>query len=67
MATRKQLIAVGAGVAVVGILSYLGYKVVKQFGDMTLDDFTGENVHGLYDYGSQDLKCQKGDGGSTKS
>jgi hypothetical protein len=67
MATRKQLIAVGAGVAVVGILSYLGYKVVRQFGDMTLDDFMGENVHGLYDYGSQDLKCQKGDGCSTKS
>jgi hypothetical protein len=52
---------------VVGILSYLGYKVVKQFGDMTLDDFMGENVYGLYDYGSQDLKCQKGNGGSTKS
>jgi hypothetical protein len=67
MATRKQLIAVGAGVAVVGILSYLGYKVVKQFSDMTLDDFMGENVYGLYDYGSQDLKCQKGDGRSTKS
>jgi hypothetical protein len=64
MATRKQLITVGAGVAVVGILSYLGYKIVKQIGDIDLDDFMEENIYDFYDYGSQDLKRQKGNGGS---
>jgi hypothetical protein len=64
MATRKQLITVGAGVAVVGILSYLGYKIVKQIGDIDLDDFMEENIYDFYDYRSQDLKRQKGNGGS---
>ena len=66
MATRKQLIIAGTGIAVVGIVSYLGYKMVKQFSDMTLDDFMGENVDDLYNYRSQDLECQKGDGSRTK-
>jgi len=67
MATRKQLIAAGAGVAVVGILSYLGYRVVKQINDITFDDFLGENVDDLYNYRKPDFKGQKGPNGSAKS
>jgi hypothetical protein len=67
MATRKQLIAAGAGVAVVGILSYLGYRVVKQINDINFDDFLGENVDDLYNYRTPNLKGEKGPNGSTKS
>jgi hypothetical protein len=47
MATRKQLIAAGTGVAVVGILSYLGYRVFKQVNKFDFD-FVGENLHDEY-------------------
>jgi hypothetical protein len=67
MATRKQLISAGAGVAVVGILSYLGYRVVKQINDITFDDFLGENVYDIYGYRNENLKGPKGPSGSTKS
>jgi hypothetical protein len=66
MATRKQLIAAGAGVVVVGILSYLGYKVVKQINDINFDDFLGENVDDLYNYRTPDFKGEKGPDGSAK-
>ena len=67
MATRKQLIAAGAGVAVVGILSYLGYKVVKQINDINFDDFLGENVDDLYNYRTPNIKGAKGPNGGKES
>jgi len=67
MATRKQLISAGAGVAVVGILSYLGYRVVKQINDINFDDFLGENVDDLYNYRTPDIKGEKSPNSSTKS
>lgn len=67
MATRKQLISAGAGIAVVGILSYLGYRVVKQINDINFDDFMGENVYDIYGYGTENLKGEKGPNGSKES
>jgi hypothetical protein len=61
------LIAAGAGVAVVGILSYLGYRVVKQINDINFDDFLGENVDDLYNYRTPNLKGEKGPNGSKES
>jgi hypothetical protein len=63
---KKQLIAGAAGVAVVGILSYLGYQVFKQLNDMTFDDFVGENIDDEYHYGSKGYQGQEGNGGSKK-
>lgn len=64
---KKQLIAGAAGVAVVGILSYLGYRVFKQLNDMTFDDFIGENIDDEYYQRSAGWQGQKGDEGSPKS
>ena len=50
MATRKQLIAGTAGIAVVGILSYLGYKVFKELNTLDLDDIIWENIDDAYYY-----------------
>lgn len=41
---NKKIIASVTGIAVMGVLSYLGYRVLKQLNDI---DFMGEN---LYDY-----------------
>ena len=64
---KKQLIAGAAGVAVVGILSFLGYRVFKQLNDMTFDDFIGENIDDQYYGRSAGYQSQKGDEGSPKS
>ena len=67
MATQKQLIIAGSGVAVVGILSYLGYRVFKKLNDMTFDDFVGENIDDRYHYRNAGYQGQKGRSGSPKS
>jgi len=64
---KKQLIAGAAGVAVIGILSFLGYRVFKQLNDMTFDDFVGENIHDQYYGRSAGYQRQEGDEGSPKS
>jgi hypothetical protein len=63
---KKQLIAGATGVAVIGILSYLGYRVFKQLNDMTFDDFVGENINDEYYGRSTDYQSQKSDEGSSK-
>ena len=60
---KKQLIAGAAGVAVVGILSYLGYQVFKQLNDMTFDDFIGENIDDQYHYRTPHYQRQEGSDG----
>lgn len=47
---KKQLIAGTVGVAVVGILSYLGYKVFEEINALDLNDFMGENLDDEYFY-----------------
>jgi hypothetical protein len=47
---KKQLIAGTVGVAVIGILSYLGYKVLKEVNALDFDDFMGENISDEYFY-----------------
>ena len=64
---KKQLIAGATGLAVVGILSYLGYRVFKQLNDMTFDDFVGENIDDEYYQHSAGWQSQKGDEGGSKS
>jgi hypothetical protein len=63
---KKQLIAGATGVAVIGILSYLGYRVFKQLNDITFDDFVGENINDEYYGRSTDYQSQKSDEGSSK-
>jgi hypothetical protein len=63
---KKQLIAGATGVAVIGILSYLGYRVFKQLNDMTFDDFVGENINDEYYGRSTDYQSQKSDEGGSK-
>jgi hypothetical protein len=46
---NKKAIAGVVGVAVVGILSYLGYKVVKALDEVDID-FMGENINDDYLY-----------------
>ena len=64
---KKQLIAGAAGIAVVGILSFLGYRVFKQLNDITFDDFMGENIDDQYYQRSTRWQGQKGDEGCPKS
>lgn len=45
----KKVVASVAGVAVVGILSYLGYRVLKELNEFHVD-FIGENVDDDYHY-----------------
>lgn len=45
---KKQLIAGTVGVAVIGILSYLGYRVFKEVNALDFDDFIGENINDEY-------------------
>lgn len=47
---KKQLIAGTVSVAVIGILSYLGYKVLKEVNALDFDDFMGENISDEYFY-----------------
>jgi hypothetical protein len=63
---KKQLIAGATGVAVVGILSYLGYRVFKQLNDITFDNFMGENIDDEYHYRTADYQRQKGACGGSK-
>ena len=44
---NKKVIAGVAGIAVVGILSYLGYRVVKELNEFDID-FFGENIEDSY-------------------
>lgn len=44
---KKKVVAGAAGVAVVGILSYLGYRVVKELNALDID-FFGENIEESY-------------------
>jgi hypothetical protein len=48
MATRKQLIAGVASVAVVGIVSFLGYKLAKELNKFDIDDSIWENLDDIY-------------------
>lgn len=63
MATRKQLISGAAGIAVVGILSYLGYRVFKELNDFEID-FVGENLDDEYYPYPKGGQGQKGNGRS---
>jgi hypothetical protein len=63
---KKQLIAGATGLAVVGILSYLGYRLFKELNDMTFDDFIGENIDDEYHYRTTDYQCQQGTSESSK-
>lgn len=63
---NKKMIASVTGIAMVGVLSYLGYRVLKQLNDMTFDDFIGENLEGEYYYRSEGCPGPKGDEGSSK-
>ena len=63
---KKQLIAGAAGAAVLGILSYLGYRIFKELNDIALDDFVGENIDDRYYGRSAGCQSQKGDEGSPK-
>ena len=44
---KKKVVVGVASVAVVGILSYLGYRVVKELNDFEID-FFGENIEDSY-------------------
>lgn len=39
-----------AGVIIVGILSYLGYRVFKELNTLDLDDMIWENIDDIYYY-----------------
>ena len=44
---NKKVVAGVAGIAVVGILSYLGYRVVKEINKFDMN-FFGENIEESY-------------------
>ena len=44
---NKKVVAGVAGIAVVGILSYPGYRVVKELNELEID-FFGENIEDSY-------------------
>ena len=44
---NKKVVAGVAGIAVVGILSYLGYRVVKEINKFDMN-FFGENIEDSY-------------------
>jgi hypothetical protein len=46
---KKTAIASVTGVVVVGLLSYLGYRVLKEINEMHVD-FMGENIEDDYHY-----------------
>lgn len=47
---NKKVIAGGAAIAVVGILSYLGYKVVQEVSKMNFDDVDWGNLDDAFNY-----------------
>lgn len=47
---NKKLVTGVAGVAVVGILSYLGYRVFKEINTLELDDISWDNLDDVYHY-----------------
>ena len=47
---NKKIIASMASVAVVGILSYLGYRVVKDINTLDLGEIDWENIDDVYHY-----------------
>lgn len=53
MANKKII----ASVTVFGILSYLGYRVLKQINDIDFD-FMGENVYDYYDTSTSESSSQ---------
>ena len=56
---NKKIIASVTGVAVIGVLSYLGYRVLKQLNDIDFD-FMGENMYDYYDTSTSD-SCPQSD------
>ena len=46
---KKKVVTGVAGVAVVGIISYFGYRILKEINDMHVD-FMGENIDDDYHY-----------------
>ena len=48
--SKKQLIIGAVGISMVGILSYLGYKMFKEINTVDLTDFMGENIDDIYNY-----------------
>ena len=44
---NKKVVAGVTAIAVVGILSYLGYRVVKELNELEID-FFGENIEDSY-------------------
>ena len=44
---NKKVVAGVAGIAVVGILSYFGYRLVKELNELDID-FFGENIEESY-------------------
>jgi hypothetical protein len=46
---KKSIVAGIAGVAVVGILSYFGYRILKEINELDID-FVGENLDDDYYY-----------------
>ena len=47
---NKKVITGVAGVAVLGILSYLGYRVLKEINTLDLDDSIWDNLDDVYHY-----------------
>lgn len=47
---NKKVIAGGAAIAVVGILSYLGYKVVQEVAKMSFDDIDWGNLDDSFNF-----------------
>lgn len=47
---NKKVIAGGAAIAVVGILSYLGYKVVQEVAKLSFDDIDWDNLDDSFNY-----------------
>ena len=61
---NKNVITGVGGVAVVGIISYLGYKVIKQIGEIDID---WENLDDVYYNTPKDYQGSSCNDGSTKS
>lgn len=47
---NKQLIAGSVGIAMIGVLSYLGYRMFKEINTVDMTDFMGENIDDVYHY-----------------
>jgi hypothetical protein len=46
----KKIVAGTVGVVAVGVLSYLGYRVVKEINSVDLDDGIWENMDDVFNY-----------------